>query len=80
MRALLSTVTDESQTGPWALALGALTIAVAAVAAAVLRRRRTDSGEERGDGLDADGSDGDERDGGGDGGGRRARSGQNRPG
>lgn len=36
-------MTDESQTGPWALALGTLVIGVGAVAAAVRRQRRDDS-------------------------------------
>lgn len=41
-------MTDDSQTGPWALALGTLAVGVGAVAAEVLRRRRDDPEAERG--------------------------------
>jgi len=34
---------DDSQTGPWVLALGTLAVGVAAVAAAVARRRNDES-------------------------------------
>lgn len=38
----LSTMTDDSQTGPWVLALGTLAIGVGAVVARIRRRRRSE--------------------------------------
>jgi hypothetical protein len=70
LRALLPTVTDRSQAGPWLLALGALTIGVAAVAAEVLRGRRDAPGQAGGDSSGEDERDGPRtngRDGSGDG-------------
>lgn len=45
-RPLPGHVTDESLTGPWVLALGALAIGVGAVVVEALRRRGGDSREE----------------------------------
>ena len=46
LRPVSGHVTDESLTGPWLLALGALAIGVGAVAVEVLRRRGGDPPEE----------------------------------
>ena len=51
-------MSDRSQAGPWLLALGALTIGVAAVAAEVLRGRREGPGQAGGDSSGQDERDG----------------------